>query len=207
PSPVIVAAPQDVQQRPVHEFGPVVGLREVTWPHPRTEAGDAAVSHRLERGAVDGLMLRVRVGAAAREQPQEMRLARAVRPEHGDAVAVPDLEVERVGQILELQLLADHRSLPRTATGEAHPDVLFLRSQLRWAGLLEPAQPGLRGLVAGGHAVVVGGLLLVHGDEVLELLVLLVPATALLVQPLVPCLAGRVPGREAARVGPGGAAL
>ena len=73
-------------------------------------------------------------------------------------------------------------------------------------GLLEPAQPGQRGLVARGHAVVVGGLGLVHQHERLELGVLLVPSAAQLLQPRVPLLARLVVGGEAAAVRPGGGA-
>src|SRR4030095_14023746 len=97
------------------------------------------------------------VGAApaASQQPQEMRLASAVGTQYGHSVAVPDLEVEWKGEVLQLEPLAYHRSFAGTAAGQAHPDVLVLRTLLRWPDLLELAQPGLRRLVTRRHAVVV----------------------------------------------------
>ena len=80
--------------------------------------------------------------------------------------------------------------------------LLVARLLDRRAGLLELAQPRHRGLVAAGHAVVVGRLLLVHQHQRLELGVLLVPAPSQLLQPLEPVLARLVVRREAARVGP-----
>src|SRR5262249_39715621 len=152
------------------------GLREVPGYDPRAESGHAA---GRDRGEPDGILrhdARVGVAAATGQHPQEMRLAGAVGAEDGDPVAVPDLQVERVRQAVELQLLADDRALAGTAAGKTHPDVLLLRRQ-RWrAGLLELAQPGLRRLVTRGHRVVVGRLLLVHQHQLAQLLVLLVPA-------------------------------
>ena len=54
----------------------------------------------------------VGVGAAAREQPQEVRLARPVGSEHRDPVAEPDLEVERLHEPGELEALGDDGALP-----------------------------------------------------------------------------------------------
>ena len=88
------------------------------------------VAHRL--------VLRVGVGAAGGEQPQEVRLAGPVRAEHGDPVAEPDLEVERLHQPGELELLADDRALAGAAAAQPHADVLVDRHRLRRAGIHEP---------------------------------------------------------------------
>ena len=136
------------------------------------------------------------------EQPQEVRLARAVGAEDRDPLAVPDLEVERLHQPGELEVLADDRALAGAAALEAHLHLLLARLLDRRTGLLELPQPRLRGLVARGHAVVVRSLLLVHEHERLELGVLLVPAAAHLLEPGEPVLARLVVRREAARVGP-----
>ena len=116
------------------------------------------------------------------QQPQEVRLAGAVGAEDRDPLAVPDLEVERLHQSGELELLADHRPLAGAAALEAHLDLLLTGLLGRRAGLLELAQSRLRRLVAAGHAVVVRRLLPVHEHERLELRVLLVPAAAQLLE-------------------------
>ncbi len=45
------------------------------------------------------------------EQPEEVALADAVAAEHSDALAVPEFEIERIGEPLDRQRLADHRPL------------------------------------------------------------------------------------------------
>ncbi len=138
----------------------------------------------------------------AGQQPQEVRLARAVRAEHRDPLAVPDLHVERPHQPGQLEPLADHGALAGAPAAQAHPDPLLAGLLGGRAGLLELAQAGLRRLVAAGHGVVVRGLLLVHRHQVPQLGVLLVPAPTQLVQPCEAVLARLVVRREPARVRP-----
>ena len=71
----------------------LVRLGEPAGPHPRTELCHARVLDR-QRADVPHGPVRLRVAAATGEQPEEVRLARPVRAEDGDALAVPDLEVE-----------------------------------------------------------------------------------------------------------------
>src|SRR5690606_37419663 len=120
--------------------------------------------------------------------------AGAVAAEDGDAVAVPDLQVERVGQTFELKLFADHRPFADTATGQPYPDVLFFRAQRWWSGLLELRQAGLRALQSAGHVGVVRRLLPIHRDQLLEFSVFVVQASTQLVEAFVAGLPGLVPG-------------
>ena len=92
--------------------------------------------------------------------------------------------------LAELEPLADHRALAGAAALEPHLDLLLARLLGGRAGLLELPQPGLGGLVAGRHPVVVRGLLLVHQHQRLELGVLLVPAPAQLLEAGEPVAAG-----------------
>ena len=153
--------------------------------------------------ASDRPVLDVRVAAPEREQPQEVRLARAVRAEHRDPLAEPDLEVERPHQPGQLEALADQRALARAPAGEPHLHGLLARPLLRRPGRLELGQPGHRRLVPARHAVVVRRLLPQVDHELLELVVLLVPAPPQLLQPQDPVLAGLRVRREAAPVRPG----
>ena len=73
---------EDLEQRGADQLGVVVGLVEVAGHDPGAEAHVAGVLDAVVAG----------------QQPQEVALAGAVGPEHGDALAVPDLGVERVGQ-------------------------------------------------------------------------------------------------------------
>ena len=180
----------------------LVGLHEPARAHPRAEPGPAGVVDGLDRHLPDRAVLDVGVAAAGREQPQEVRLAGAVRAEHGDPLAVPDLEVERPHQAGQLEVLADHRPLAGAAALEPHLHLLLARLLGRRTGLLELPEPGLRRLVAAGEAVVVRRLLLVHQHQRLELGVLLVPAPAQLLEAGEPVLARLVVRREPARVGP-----
>ena len=122
--------------------------------HPAAPAPSRTVPvcrNRLREDIPDRLVLDVRIGAAAGEQPQEVRLARAVRPQHRDPVAVPDLEVEGAHEVGQLTLLSDDGPLGGPTTGEPHPQPLRHRHLLGRTGVLEAAQPGLRGLVARRH--------------------------------------------------------
>ena len=99
----------------------------------------------------------------------------------------------------QLQVLADHRPLPGPAAAQPHPHVLLPGRELRRSLVLEPAQPGHRRLQPGGHVGVVGGLLAQGADQLLELLVLLVPPPPQLIEPLIAVPPGlRVAGEPAA---------
>ena len=197
-----VAAVQDLEQRAAQQLGVLVGLHEPARPDPGAQLGLAGVQHRLGRHVADRLVLDVGVAAAGRQQPQEVGLARAVAAEHGHPLAVPDLEVEGLHQPGQLDVLADDGALAGAAALEPHLDLLLARLLGRRSGLLELAEPGLRGLVAAGHAVVVRRLLLERLHQRLELGVLLVPAPAHLLEAQEPVLARLVVRREAAGVGP-----
>jgi hypothetical protein len=156
------------------------------------------------------LVLDIRIGTTRGQQAQEVRFARPVGPQDADALAEPDLGIEGLhqsGRVLpgpgrQSQTLDHDGSLGRAPTSQTHPHVLPQRNGLRRAGLLELAQAGLRGLQSGGHAVVELGLD-THGDhEFLELDQLLVPPSALLVEPVVAVDPGLLIGREAPRVHP-----
>ena len=100
-----VTAVQDLQQRAAEQLGVLVGLHEPARAHARTELGLAGVPDRLDGHVLDGPVLDVRVAAAPGQEPQEVRLAGAVGAQHGDPLAVPDLEVERLHQPGELEVL------------------------------------------------------------------------------------------------------
>ena len=68
-------------------------------------------------------------------------------PEHGDSLAVEDLEVERLHETGELELLAGDGSDAGASALQPHPDVLRRGRRLRRARLLVLAQPGLHRLV------------------------------------------------------------
>jgi hypothetical protein len=197
-----VAAVQDLQQRPPHELGMLVRLHEPARTDAGAELGLAGMAHGLDRGVVHRAVLDVGVGSTDRQQTQEVRLAGAVAAEHRDPLAVPDLEVERLHQAGELEVLADHGALARAATRQPHLDLLLARLLGGRTGLLELPEAGLRGLVLRGHSVVVLGLDLEPEDERLDLRVLLVPATAHLLQARKPVTPRLVVRREAAGVGP-----
>ena len=91
PGPMIVAAMQDLQQRTAQQLGMVVGLGEPSRPDPGTEFRLARMLDRRDLKLTDRLMLEIGIGPAARQQPQEVRLARPVRAEHRDPVTEPDL--------------------------------------------------------------------------------------------------------------------
>ena len=95
PVAVVVAAPQDVEQRAADELGVLVGLREPARPHAGAQAGHAAVRDGRDGYVSDRSVLDVGVAAPGRQQAQEVGLAGPVRAEHGDPLAEPHLEVER----------------------------------------------------------------------------------------------------------------
>ncbi len=162
----------------------------------------AGVPHRLDRRLADRAVLDVRVRSPRRQESQEVRLAGAVRAQHGDPLAVPDLEVERLHQPGQLEVLADDGALAGAAALEPHLHLLLARLRGRWAGLLELPEPGLRRPVLRGEPVVVLRLDLVAQHQRLELGVLLVPAPTQLLEALESRAPRLVVGREPAGVGP-----
>src|SRR5205085_3452547 len=119
------------------------------------ELGLARVPDRGDHTFADGTVLDVRVRATGREQPEEVRLAGPVGPEHGHPLAVPDLEVEGLHQAEKLHPLADDGALAGAAAFQPHGHLLLARDRLRRTGFLELAQPGLRRAVLRGQSVVV----------------------------------------------------
>src|SRR5690606_33220372 len=142
--------------------------------HARPEPCHSGVLDRREgrayRREVPGAG--VGVSAAEREQPQEVRLARPVRAQHGDAVAEPDLKVEGRHESGEFELLAHDGALARAVAAQPHRKVLIERSLKRRPSLLELAQSRHGGVVAGSELVARCGLDLHRLNELLELQVL-----------------------------------
>src|SRR5262245_49910331 len=101
-----------------------MGLGEDPRHDPRSEAADTSVGYVL-----------------ALKQPEEMGLTRPVRAEHRDPLAIPDLEVERLHQPGQLEILADDGPLAGPAAPQPHPDVLLAGRLLRRSCLLELGQP------------------------------------------------------------------
>ena len=97
----------------------------------------------VDRHVADRPVLDVGVAAAGRQQPQEVRLARAVGAEHRHPLAVPDLEVERLHQAGQLEPLADTARLPVRPPLEPHRD-LSARAAISCGG---PASSNLRSRV------------------------------------------------------------
>ncbi len=185
-----------------------VRLSEPSGPHTGAEHGAPAVGDRLERDADLGDVAEesVGIGAAASQQPQEVGLARPVRAEHGDAIAEPDLQVERLHQARQLQLLGDDRALAGARSAQAQIEVLRGRTLFGRARVFETTKPSLGGTVTGGELVTGGRLRLHVGDEPLQFEVLLIPPAAQLVESGHPVFARGVVAVEAAAVHPGTAA-
>src|SRR3954464_11325826 len=155
----------------------------------------AIASSSTGRGSGARSVVGLRVASARRQEPEEVALAGPVRAENCDPVAVPDLEVERLHQPGQLELLADDGPLAGARAAQPHLHVLLLRDLLRGPGLLELGEPRDSSLVTAGHAVVVRRLLPKGGDERLELGVLLVPSPAKLLEPGEPVAPGVVVAR------------
>lgn len=132
-----------------------------------------------------------------------MRLARAVGTEDGDAFAVEDLQVEGFHQPRQLKSLAGDGPYAGAAALDAHGDVLLARRLRGRSRLLELAQAGLGGGVAGRQLMADGGRLTEVQDELLQLGVLLVPAAAQLLEAGEAFASGLVVGGEAGAVHPG----
>ena len=200
--PVIVAAVEDRQQGAADELGVLMGLDEPPRAHPRSEPRPAGVRHGRDDRLADRQVVHLGVAATGGEQPQEVRLARAVGAEHRDPFAVPDLEVEGLHEPGELEPLADDGALAGAAAVQPHRHPLLAWLLGGWPVGLEALQPGPRRLVAGGHVGVVLGFLLVHEHERLELGVLLVPPLAQLLEAGEALLPRLVVGPEPTGVGP-----
>jgi len=177
---------EDVEQRPSRPLRVLVGLVE--------QAGHDAGAEPPRAVVVDGLL--------AGQQPQEVALADAVGAEHGDPLAEPQLDVERVGEPGELEALDDDGPLAGAGAAETDVDLLFADLGRPLGARLELAQPALRRLQLGREAV--GHLRpsphLV--DDVDEALALVVVPRAVARQPLEAGLAGLVVAGEPAAVGP-----
>ena len=102
---VVVA--QDLQQRSSAPIGMLVGLVEQARHHACAEANVAVVGHR---------------GVAA-EHPQEVALAGAVPAQDGDPLAVPQLEIEGIGEAVQFEL--SHGQGP--LAGSAPPSRMSMR--------------------------------------------------------------------------------
>jgi len=129
-----VVCPQHVAKRPTGEFGVLMGLREPARHHSRAEFRDSGVPHVI-----------------AREQPQEVRLARPIRAEHGHPLAVEDLHVERRHQVSQFQPFARDCPQPGASAAQPHRDLLPRRGGRRWAGVFEFREPRLHRVVLTSH--------------------------------------------------------
>ena len=129
---------------------------------------------------------RVRNGFAA-EQPQEVRLARAVRAEHADPLAVEDLGVERTHQPGQLEALAGDRAHAGPPAAKPHRDVLLLGG-LSGGGPAASNRSSRRAMTRYFCAMtsLIRACMLQGADEILEPGVLLVPPAPQLGHPFVP---------------------
>src|SRR4029453_4331440 len=79
-----------------------------------------------------------------REQPHEVRLAGAVRTDHPDPLAEPDLGVERPDDPPDPEPAQPGRPLAGPPPLDPHPAVLHVGLVGRLLTLLEPVEPVLR---------------------------------------------------------------
>ena len=136
-----------------------------------------------------------------------MALARAVRPEHGHPLAVPDLGVEGIGQAVQRQPLDHERLASGAPAAQADVDPLVLH-ELRGLGpLLEVPEAGLGRLQLGREPVGDLGPLPHHADELDQAGPLVLPLRGVAGEAVVPGVPGLVVGGEAAAVGPGALGL
>jgi hypothetical protein len=117
----------------------------------------------------------------AGQQAKKVRLAGSVAAEHGDSLAVKDLQVEWPGKPNQLQADAGQRADAGAPPAQPHHDLLLARTLLRRSGRFELPQPRLRRLVSAGHPVVAGRLLPQGPDQLDEPGMLLVPPATQLV--------------------------
>ena len=59
------------------------------------------------------------------QQPEEVRLAGAVRPQHRDPLAVPELDIERIGESAQFEPFDHHGAFAGAGATEAHVDLLL----------------------------------------------------------------------------------
>ena len=111
-----------------------------------------------------------------------MALAGAVGAEHGDALAEVDLQIERVGQPVELELLDDERSLAGARPAETHRDALIAHIGRPLLALDELPEAALGGLQPGGEDVPVARPPAHLGNDGLESFALVVVQRSVLVE-------------------------
>ena len=137
-----------------------MGLSEPAWSYPGTEFGLPRMGNRDDVKIADRLVFEIGIRAAAGQQPKEIRLAGAVRAEHCDPIAEPDLAVERLHEPGQLEILDHDRALAGTPAAQPHGHLLLQRHRLRGPGLLELGQPGLSSPIARGHSELYAALFL-----------------------------------------------
>src|SRR4030095_7296203 len=142
-----------------------------------------------------------------REQPHEVRLAGAVRTDHPDPLAEPDLGVERPDDPRDPEPAHPEPPLAGAPPLDPHPDVLHVGLVGRLLTLLEPVEPVLRRTRLRGPVVVVRGLAPHLLDHVREPAVLRLVPAVVLVQPVDAGVARLGVAREPAVMGPGRAPL
>ena len=141
-------------------------------------------------------------GLVAGEQAEEVALAHAVGAEHGHPLAEPHLEVERVGEAVELELLDDDGPLAGARPAEAHVDALLADGDRLLGALDELAQPALGGLELGGEGVRDLGAPPHLGDQGLEATTLVLVQGVVVGELVEVAAAGRGVTGEPAAVGP-----
>src|SRR3954464_16090188 len=123
-------------------------LSEPARTYSSAQFGWAALGHGASFDRADRSVLSFWIGAARREQPQEMRLPTAVRAENRHPLTEPDLRVEAAHQPGELQVVTNDGALPGTAPSQAHGHPLPSRGGLGRPCFLEPPQTRLCRLVS-----------------------------------------------------------
>ena len=111
-------------------LGVLVGLME----EPRDDAGAEPPHPRVADGVVAG------------EKAEEVALADTVATEHGDAFAEPQLEVERIGEPVELEPLDDHGPFSGAGAAEAYVEALWADCRRARVAFLELAKAALGSL-------------------------------------------------------------
>ena len=179
-----------VRPRP---FGVLVGLVE----QPGHDAGAEAHARRCGRPIVSPASSR-----------RKWLLPAPLPPEHGDPLAEPTLEVERIGQAVELQLSHGQRPPAGARPAEAHVDALLADQLGRVVALEELAQAALGGLQPRRRSL---SLILARRrisiDELLEPLALVLVQRQRVLAVLEVRLAGLVVAGEPAAVRPRAAGL
>ena len=125
-----------------------------------------------------------------------------LRTEHGHPLAEPHLEVERVGEAVELELLDDDGPLAGACPAEAHVDALLADGDRLLGALDELAQPALGGLELGGERVGDLGSPPHLGDQGLEATTLVLVQRVVVGELVEVAAAGLGVAGEPAAVGP-----